>query len=216
LALGQSDDALAAFRALAEAVPADASALMRLGAAARAGGRLQIAREAFERALFLDPDLLAARVELGDLCLAQQEYDEAIDHARAALDALPGYTEAALIVAEAERARGQPDAAVTVLADLLADDPYHFPALLRLGEILLAEGRLPDARQAILRVLRFEPESARAWIALGDLAAGEGQRRHAVKCWRNALEARPDPIVSAAARERLANAEGSDPLRRSA
>jgi tetratricopeptide (TPR) repeat protein len=39
----------------------------------------------------------------------------------------------------------------------LRRDPYHFGALLALGELLLEAGRVDDAGVAFARILRFDP-----------------------------------------------------------
>ena len=80
----------------------------------------------------------------------------------AALEVLPGYAGALLALAGVEERRGRPDAAVTLLAELLTADAYHLEALCRLGAVLLRAGRPEDARRALVRVLRFAPGHAEA------------------------------------------------------
>jgi cellulose synthase operon protein C len=214
---GRSEEALERFTRLSGTTPRDPALLMRAGAAARAAGRIEPARRALQQALELDPHLLAVRVELGNLCLDQGAYAEAAEHGRAALDALPGYAEAAVLVAEAEQAQGRSSEAISVLADLLADDPYHLHALHRLGEILLAAGRALDAAVAFRRILRFDAGSAGAWASLGDCLDAADDAESAVGCWRRALATGLDDDAAAVARQKIEHLAGRDtPVRRSA
>lgn len=188
LAMGRADPALDGFTELMEMNPRDPGLLMRIGAAARLAGRPELARQALVNALEIDPDRIAARVELGALYLADGLVDEAIEQGWAAFEALPGYADAALLIADAEMERSNAGAAVEILADLLADDPYNLDALVRLGESLLATGRESDAIFAFRRVLRFDPEMALGWRRLGEAYMAAGSIDDAAACWRRAIE----------------------------
>lgn len=211
LALGRGRRALESFQALQEKDPDDPGLLIRVAVAARLARRPSLAHQALTRALELDPDRIAARVELGSLCLSEGLVDEAVAQGRLALEALPGYGEAALLVADAELERGDFAAAVGVLVDLLADDPYHLDALLRLGEILLENGRTEDAMIALWRVLRFDPNSAVGWMRLGDAYMAANAVADAVGCWHRAIEAGLDPETTRALRTEIARLESELP-----
>lgn len=182
LATGAAGKAYALLSQLADEDPADAAVLVRLAVAARRAGRLDLARRVLRDALALDPDLAFARLELGSLHLAEGEFDEAAEQGRAALSALPGYAEAARLVADAERAAGRAEAAIAVLAELLEEDAYHLPSLLYLGQMLLHTGRAGDARVAFRRVLRLSPESGDAWLGLSRSYLAEGRANEAAAC----------------------------------
>src|SRR5690606_5423903 len=133
------------------------------------------------------------------------------------LEALPGYAEAALLIADAETARGDFLPAVEVLADLLIDDPYHLEALLRLGEVLLPGGRENDAVVALRRVLRGNPGSAVGWLRVGEAYLAVDAEDDAVACWRRALEAGLEGETADAIRDELARRGSSSPaVRRTA
>jgi tetratricopeptide (TPR) repeat protein len=189
LALGEADAAIEAFSGLLALRPGDPGLLSRIGSAARVAGQSDLARQLLIDALRADPDRMAARIELGELYLSDGLVDDAVEQGRAALEALPGYAEAALLVADGELERGDPDAAIEVLADLLYDDPYNLEALLKLGEMLQASGRDADAIFAFRRVLRFDPGLATAWLRLGEASFSNGEVDDAINCWRRALEA---------------------------
>ncbi|MDR0787583.1 MAG: tetratricopeptide repeat protein [Gemmatimonadota bacterium] len=189
LIMGDAQAAIQGLSGLLEMRPGDPAVLSRIGSAARAAGRSELARRVLIDALRADPDRIAARIELGRLCLADGLVSDAIEHGRAALEALPGYMEAALLVAEGELERGDPDAAISVLADLLYDDPYNLDILLRLGELLRIGERHPDdVIFAFRRVVRFDPTHAVAWMRLGETLLAAGRENEAVACWRRAVD----------------------------
>ncbi len=207
LALGDAEAAIDRFTRLMELRPGDAGLLSRIGSAARVAGRSDLARRALIGALEADPDRIAVRIELGGLYLADGLVAEAIEQGRAALEALPGYAEAAILVADGELERGDPDAAVDALADLLHDDPFHLDALLKLGETLQWSGREADAIFAFRRVLRYDPTLAIAWLRLGDTWLASGERDEAIACWRRALEVGLDDETARAVEEEIARHE---------
>lgn len=194
LAAGDAADALAHFTRLSELDSDNAAVRLRQAVAARKAGRLDLARRTLREVISMDPDLAFARLELGALHLAEGEFDDAAREGREALAILPGYADAARLVADAERAAGRPDAAITVLAELLEEDAYHLPSIFYLGQILLHEGRYADARVAFRRVLRLDMASADAWIALGRAYAGEGRRDEAAACSAQAAALRGSRI----------------------
>jgi predicted TPR repeat methyltransferase len=61
-----------------------------------------------------------------------------------------------MALADLEADRGDVQAGIGVLADLLVLDPYHLDALSRLGDLLLDAQRPDDAARAYRRVLRFD------------------------------------------------------------
>jgi tetratricopeptide (TPR) repeat protein len=89
IALLYAPDLDGAEREAAEAarlLPQDAHPPYVAGLAARArGGREEQARRSFERVLQMDSHDVGAQINLGQLDLQQQRYDQAIEHFRAAL-----------------------------------------------------------------------------------------------------------------------------------
>jgi tetratricopeptide (TPR) repeat protein len=69
-----------------------------------------------------------------------------------------------------------------------------------LSEALLAEGKRRDAEQALVRVVRFDPERPAALFRLGELTAESGRYRDALGYWRRLIEAAPDSEYAARAR----------------
>jgi cytochrome c-type biogenesis protein CcmH/NrfG len=78
-----------------------------------------------------------------------------------------------------------------LLVDLLQRDPYHFNALIALGETLLDLGRTTDAEHAFARVLRFDPNHVGALYHEGLLLAGQHRYREAIARWARVVELGP-------------------------
>ncbi|MDX1578395.1 MAG: tetratricopeptide repeat protein, partial [Gemmatimonadota bacterium] len=72
------------------------------------------------------------------------------------------------------------------LARLEGRDPRGREAELRVrqAETALAEGRGDDARKALRKALRRDPQNARAWLQLGELEAQRGRSRRALAAWQ--------------------------------
>jgi len=70
-----------------------------------------------------------------------------------------------------------------LLVVFLQRDPYHFDALIALGETLIALDRGKDAVHAFARVLRFDPSHAGALFHEGGLLASQHRYREAIHRW---------------------------------
>jgi tetratricopeptide (TPR) repeat protein len=113
-----------------------------------------------------------------------------VEHATAALGILPGYAEAAMVLAEGMLTLGRTEQALATLVDQLEYDSRNLPAILRLGEILQDTSRPTEARVAFRRVLRVDPGSEKAWIQLADSFAVVGRDAEANSCLARAVAIR--------------------------
>jgi tetratricopeptide (TPR) repeat protein len=77
------------------------------------------------------------------------------------------------------------------LIDLLQRDPYHFDALIALGETLLSIGRKRDAVTAFNRVLRFDPSHVGALFHEGALLVEQKRYREAITRWERVIAISP-------------------------
>lgn len=159
---GQLERAVQVLESARTLAPDDVDLLTRLGRAHRASGDLSQAEAALRSAIARNPHALAARVALGRLLSEQERFDAAAEQFCAALEVLPSYGDAALCLAELEMARGDGQAAINTLVDLLTIDPYHLAALVRLGDLLCIVERQREAAVAYRRVLHFDPGYAEA------------------------------------------------------
>jgi cytochrome c-type biogenesis protein CcmH/NrfG len=78
-----------------------------------------------------------------------------------------------------------------LLIELLRRDPYHFDALIALGETLLSLGRKRDAVTAFTRVLRFDPSHVGALYHEGALLVEQKRYREAITRWERVIAHSP-------------------------
>jgi cytochrome c-type biogenesis protein CcmH/NrfG len=82
----------------------------------------------------------------------------------------------------------------------LENDPYDFEALVLLARCLLERGRDGDARSALERVVRFEPDHAGARYYLGLALARERRYREAVAEFDRVIALEPSGPLAQQAR----------------
>jgi tetratricopeptide (TPR) repeat protein len=104
---------------------------------------------------------------------------------------VPTYAEATLELAALRRQLGRASDGLPLLIELLRRDPYHFDALIALGETLLSLGRKRDAVTAFTRVLRFDPAHAGALYHEGALLAEQKRYREAITRWERVVAEAP-------------------------
>jgi cytochrome c-type biogenesis protein CcmH/NrfG len=93
-----------------------------------------------------------------------------------------------------------------MLVDLLQRDPYHFEALIALGEVLLDLDRKADAVTAFSRVLRFDPKHVGALFHEGAILAEQHRYREAIDRWQQVIELAPTSDYARRARREIRTA----------
>lgn len=84
------------------------------------------------------------------------------------------------------------DDALASFEEALARRPRDLPALIRLGQVRLAQDELEEATAAFERALEVEPSAAAAWAGQAKAAAARGEPEIAVRHFEKALELEPD------------------------
>jgi tetratricopeptide (TPR) repeat protein len=92
---------------------------------------------------------------------------------------------------------------LALLVELLERDPYHFDALVALGETLLEVDRPADAATAFARVLRFQADHVAALFHEGVLFARQGRYPDAEIRWRRVIDLDSDGSFAGRARLEL-------------
>jgi predicted CXXCH cytochrome family protein len=95
-------------------------------------------------------------------------------------------------LAEAYRKSGLPEKAVAMYEQAIARKPNFVPAVQGLGGTLARSGRLPQAKQTLLKALALLPEDASLLNDLGVVYVGLGQTREAVDVLQKASRLDPD------------------------
>lgn len=205
--LGHSDSAARAALLRVLGQDCDSAALLHYaGDLASRLGDAAIALGAYRRALALDPTRPTPRVaiarvlrERGDLLAARLELV-------AALATAPTWRDAICELALVHRDAGRLEESRRLLVAQLQRVPTDLAALEQLTDVLVAEERMSDARVAVDRLLRHEPDRAGAWWFDAVLLADQARWRDAFTRWQ-ALAARDDAAPwSARAQEALSRA----------
>jgi choline-sulfatase len=189
-------------------------------------GSLNLAAEAFARALELDPDRPGVRQNYGKLLRELDRLPESEQQLRLALaQAGEDDIRTSVSLAETLLAEGKTDEARRSIDGVLAREPNHPEALTAKGHLLLAEGRPADAVTYLERATggsEAEPfiELAEAALGAGDRARArnaidEALRRSPGHPWALAVAARALALdgQAAAAREYLHRALAAGPRR---
>lgn len=205
--LGNSDSAARAALLRVLGQDCDSAALLHFaGDLASRLGDAAIALGAYRRALALDPTRPTPRVaiarvlrERGDLLAARLELV-------AALATAPTWRDAICELALVHRDAGRLEESRRLLVAQLQRVPTDLGALEQLTDVLVAEERMSDARVAVDRLLRHEPDRAGAWWFDAVLLADQARWRDALSRWE-ALAQRADAAPwNTRAQEALARA----------
>ncbi|MEW6750773.1 MAG: tetratricopeptide repeat protein [Candidatus Latescibacterota bacterium] len=140
---------------------------VHLGNALQQQGRWEEARQAYERALALDPGHSAGRTNLGNLYLEAAGRDPA-------------------------RAAALRQRAAREYEQVLAADPDHPEALNGLGSCYLYQDETERAEAAFARLVQRHPGFAPGWLNLGMAAARRGDAASAARHLRQSLQLRED------------------------
>jgi tetratricopeptide (TPR) repeat protein len=88
-------------------------------------------------------------------------------------------------------AEGQPDRALQMLEQILADDPDSVVALLESSRILALQGELEQAQQRVEHALTIDPDSAKAHAEMAGIRARSGDVDGAIREFETAIELDP-------------------------
>ncbi|MBO0697306.1 MAG: tetratricopeptide repeat protein, partial [Zavarzinella sp.] len=119
----------------------------------------------FRRATEIDPTHFNARL---DLAIALVEYDmsEAAQHLEFLHTRDPENQQVTLLLAQVRRSLGQPEAAISLIDELLQRNPTHPAAVLERGKAALDLGRPAEAEQFLRLAVGQTPDDPLAHLAL--------------------------------------------------
>lgn len=205
--LGNAAEAQAALDQLAALEDGGTDAAVRVfnqGAEAIRVGDVDTARERFEKAAELDPDLAPAHAALAGLYLEVQEYQKAVDAAETALALDPDLTNVQRYRYEAYRRMGQEEKAKEVFAELAADDPEGLAdTLYENGREAFNAGNTALAKTAFEQAITAMPDHARSHYMLGLVYVNQGEGSKAKEHLQKFIELAPDDPEVATARQMI-------------
>jgi superkiller protein 3 len=207
--LGDRETLMGALKTLTEVAPGDARAWRTLGLVtleAPEGGEREsdLAIQAYERSLQLDPGQPQARLELAEVLVRVGRFDEAERQLRDSERHIPR-SEWSDLMSQIARGKGDLERCRALVEDGLKGAPNHPGLLARRGQLAQAEGRFPEAVEWYDRAIAAEPYDPQWYymrgVALRKLGRGDEADRDA---------ARAAELKRAVADMSRLNAEASD------
>ncbi|RME89254.1 MAG: hypothetical protein D6767_08750 [Candidatus Hydrogenedentota bacterium] len=114
-----------------------------------------------------DRQFFPARFNLGKVYLRIKKHKEALLQFKMARNLVPGYWNNYYYIALSYQRMGDYDAAEHYYKLSYRHNPYHLDSLTALGDLLLEQGRLMDAKKRYLDALRYDDGFNNALIGLG-------------------------------------------------
>jgi tetratricopeptide (TPR) repeat protein len=147
----------------------------------------------YQKALELSPDHARSHNGLALALVSQKRYDEALAHYRKALQLKPDYAEVHYNIGDYHRAvSNDKDKAIESYQKALAIKPEYAEAHHNLGLVLVALGRMEEAREHYREALAIKPNFAEAHNDFGMLLAAQGRFDDAIRYFERATQIKWD------------------------
>jgi Flp pilus assembly protein TadD len=163
----------------------------------------------FRRALAVDPMRPTPRVAIARLLRGRKDILAARLELVAALAVAPELRDALLELAALHCDARRPHEALPLLVSHLHRNPTDVEALALLAHALAQVGRDADARHALIRVRRHDPNQPFALWLEGKLLAGQERMREARERWTQLLAVAPESEPALWAREAMQSAQSA-------
>jgi len=157
-------------------------------------GRLDDAREAYERALRKDPEAVFLLKRLAELSARSERLTDALVYAERAFQLDPDDEGLRLFLGGLYRIRRDPDSAARVLRGP-DGAPVSTDAAAQLFGILLEGERYGEARKVAEWMIAKEPDGVRGYIALAEVTERMGDAPGAEAVLRRGLEKQPAELA---------------------
>jgi len=144
-----------------------------------------------QKALSLNPELVAGHVCLGRLFTGSGKYDQAVEEFQRAVRAEPSSEDALFGLADAYSHLGDFAAAESTYKKAVALRPEYWGVYSELGAFYLGQNRYSDAATAFLKVTQLAPGN---YLGYSNLAAAyilAGRYDDAIEASRHSIELRP-------------------------
>lgn len=173
-----------------------------LGKAMAASGNAAGAQNQFAEAVKKNPDLLAARVAMAELSLAQGDYERTLQYADQILKDHPDFTRIGVLRAVSLMYFGRDIDAARELAALERTAPHDRDVRMQAAALDLHEKKFREAERGFEELIGEQNTDAAAWNGLVASLAAENQRDRAIPLLVDGLRKSPDsmPLRSILAR----------------
>ena len=144
-----------------------------------------------QKALSLNPELVAGHICEGRLLTGSGKYDQAVEEFQRALGAEPSSEDALLGLADAYTHLGDFAAAESTYKKAVALRPAYWGVYSWLGAFYLGQNRYEDAAEAFLKSTQLAPNNYLGYFNLGAAYVLEGRYSEAIGALKHSIELRP-------------------------
>ncbi len=163
-------------------------------------GKTEVAGDALQEILKVDPMNVPALLRLGELALEAEDHKQALDYFKRALSSEPENAETLLSLVKVKEYMGEFEEALHYIDEILDSDPKNITALYRKRELLERLGRWDDLVYLQKDIIKQTDDGSEQEMLLGykyeygreSLEAGELEK--ATKAFRNVIKLQKDFI----------------------
>jgi tetratricopeptide (TPR) repeat protein len=166
-------------------------------------GAFQSAYAELMRTVELQPNNMAAQVDLGNLLLGARQLDEADKRARLVLDKDWNNAEAHALAANIKAAKGNNDDAIQEMRKAIQLKPGQISFYTNLGALLQNTNNFGDAETAFKKAAELDPKSSQPVLMLGDLYGRQQRWNDAEQMFQKAVAVEPTSVQARVALARF-------------
>ena len=189
---GKPAEAAQIYQHMLEENPDSAWTAYNLALALEAMNDTKGAEDALRKGIDIDPKLAEIRAELGQLELADGNFESARKWLQSAIDLEPELVEARGNLAMVYARNGDLVSAEKLLRQAIEDDPKYKDGHLRLGLILAQQNRKPDAEKELDKAVALAPQDPVTLSTAGKAKVQMGMWSEGIPLLRKVVDLAPD------------------------
>lgn len=159
-------------------------------------GEYDLAEQAFQKALEINPQSAAAYEAWGVALVHEKKFAEAADRLSKAIELQPKSKYAHYFLAQAMAGLRRTPEAIAHSREAVRLDPAYAEAHMQLGTLLVDARQLDDGKRHLAQAARLEPRNPQPRVFLGAALMREDKPEEAVLWFRRALEADANSLQS--------------------
>lgn len=158
-------------------------------------GKLNKARDLYQKVLMLDGKHADALFGLGVLFHELRDLKQSYEHVQRAIEVDETQARYHLFIAQLDEDAGRLNEAITHLSRALSLNPQLCRAYNTLGLLLQGKGAQNEALQCFQAAIKCDPAYAKAYNNLGNALGTQGRHDEAIKCFEDAVRLQPDYFI---------------------